>query len=102
MLDVDARETYSPALRILYESGRMIEPHRLVVEERRVECGRKVCLQICARIGEQRKARRMRFGEPVQCEGCDRRDDLLSDIAGDPLARHPLAQLHLDLLHPSL
>ena len=59
-------------------------------------------LQIRARVGEQRKARRVRLGESVQRKRGDRRDDPLGGLAGDAVARHPLAQLHLDMFHPPL
>ena len=80
----------------------MIEPHRLVVEERRVERRRVMHLEIRARVGEQREARGVRLGKSVQRERRDRRDDLLGRVAGDPLPRHAVAQLHFDLLHPLL
>ena len=59
-------------------------------------------LQIRARIREQREARGVRLGKAVQRERRDRRDDLLRRVAGDALARHAVAQLHFDLLHPLL
>ena len=78
----------------------MVEPHRLIVEERRVKRRRVVHLQIRARVGQQREARRVRFGKSVQRKRSDRQGDLIGGLAGNALPRHPLAQLHFDLLHP--
>ena len=86
MLDVDAGEAHAAALRVFDERGRMIKPHRLVVEQRRVERGRKMRLQIRAGIREQREAGRVRFGKSVQRKGRDRRDDLLGRVAGDAVS----------------
>ncbi len=80
----------------------MIEAHRLVVEERGVERRREVHLQVRARVGEQREARRVRLREPVERERRDRRDDLVRRGAGDAVGRHALAQLALDRPHPAL
>ena len=102
LLHVDRMEADAAALRVLDERRRVIEPHRLVVEERRVERRRVMHLEIRARVGQQREARRVRFGKSVQRERRDRRDDPLRGLAGDALPRHALAQLHFDLLHPLL
>ena len=101
-LHVDGMEPHAAALGVLDERGRVIEPHRLVVEERGVEGRRIVDLQIRARVGEQCEAGGVRFGKAVQRERRDRRDDLLRRLAGNPLRRHALAQLDLNLLHPFL
>ena len=76
-LHVDRMKADAAALRVLHERRRVVEPHRLVVEERRVERRRIVHLQIRARVGEQREARRVRLGKAVERERRDRRDDLL-------------------------
>ena len=101
-LHVDRVKADAAALRVLDERRRVVEPHRLVVEERRVERRRVVHLEIRARVREQREAGGVRLGKPVQRERRDRRDDLLGRVAGDALPRHALAQLHFDLLHPLL
>src|SRR5712691_9313267 len=59
LLHVDWMEAHATPLRILDERGRVIEPHRLVIEQRRVERGRVVHLEIRARVGEERKAGRV-------------------------------------------
>src|SRR5262245_16248675 len=101
-LDVDWMETNAAALRVLDQRRRMVKPHWLIVEQRGVERRGKMRLEIGAGIGEQREAGGVRLGKPVEGKRCNRRDDLLRRLAGDPLARHPVAQLHLDLLHPPL
>ncbi len=101
-LYVDRREADAVALGILYERRRMIEPHRLVVEHRRVKRRGEMRLQIRARVDEQREARRVRLGKPVQRKRRDRSEDLFRRAAGDALPRHSIAQLPLDLLHAAL
>ena len=95
-------EPDAAALRVLDERRRVIEPHRLVVEERRVERRRVMDFEIRARIRQQREAGGVRLGKSVQRERRDRRDDLLRGVAGDALPRHAVAQLDFDLLHPPL
>ena len=85
-LHVDRMEADAAALRVLDQRRRMVEPHRLVVEERRVERRRVMHLEIRARVGEQREAGGVRLGKAVQRERGDRRDDLLRRLAGDALA----------------
>ena len=51
-LHVDRREAHAAPLRVLDERRRMVEPHRLVVEERRVERRRKMRLEIRARVDD--------------------------------------------------
>ena len=83
LLHVDRMEPHAAALRVLDERGRVVEPHRLVVEERRVERRRVVHLEIRARVGEQREAGGVRLGKAVERERRDRRDDALGGLAGD-------------------
>ena len=80
----------------------MVEPHGLIVEERRVERRRVVHLQVRTRIREQRETCRVRLRKSVQRKRGDRQDDLLHRVRRDALLRHALAQLHLDLLHTLL
>jgi len=91
-MDVDAD---TAALRVFDERRGVVKAHRLVVEERRVERGRIMHLQICAGIGQQRKARRVRFGEAVERKRGDRGDDplLLPDrrLPRDPGIRYQSA-----------
>ena len=54
--DVDRQDPQPVALRVLHDGRRVIEPHRLVVEERRVERRRMVNAQVRTRVGEQREA----------------------------------------------
>ena len=61
----------------------MIEAHRLVVEQRRVERRRVMHLEIRARIDDQREARRVRFGKAVERERRDRQHDAIGGLAGD-------------------
>jgi hypothetical protein len=58
-LHVDRRKADAVALRVLHERRRVIEPHRLVVQHRRVERRRIVRLEIRARIHEQGETRRV-------------------------------------------
>ena len=101
-LDVDGGKADAMPLRVFHQRGRVIEPHRLIIQKRRVEGRRIVSLQIRARIHEKREARRVRFRKSIQREGGDRSDDLFRRVAGDPLLRHPGSQLRFDLLHPPL
>ena len=73
LLHVDRMEAHAAALRVLDERRRVVEPHRLVVEERRVERRRVMHLEIRARVGEQREAGGVRLGKPVERERGDRR-----------------------------
>src|SRR4030095_10505932 len=66
LLHVDRMEADTATLRVLDERRRVIEPHRLVVEERRVERGWEMRFQIGARVGQQREAGRVRIGRVVQ------------------------------------
>ena len=80
----------------------MIEPHRLIVEERRIERRGVVDAQVRARVGEQREATRVALRKTIQRERGDGVDDLLGGRAVDALARHARAQLRLDLGHEAL
>ncbi len=99
-LHVDRRKPHAAPLRILDERGRVIEPHRLIVEERRVERRRKMRLQIRARIHDERETGGVRLGKSVERKRRDRQHDLVGRRARDPVLRHALAQPRLDLLHP--
>src|SRR5262245_24775936 len=92
----------STTLRFLHDRGRVIEAHRLIVEERGVERGRVMTVELGAGVAEEREARAVRLGKPVERERRDRMHDLLRRLAGDSLARHALAQLDLDLAHALL
>src|SRR5439155_1271935 len=54
--DVDRQDPQAVALRVLHDGRRVIEPHRLVVEKRRVKRRRIVDAQVRARVGGQREA----------------------------------------------
>ena len=90
------------ALRVLDDRRRVVEAHRLVVEQRRVELRGMVELQIGAGIGEQGEAGRVAFGKTIQGEGRDRAHDLLGGGAGNSLARHPRPELRLHFTHACL
>src|SRR6266545_2792698 len=62
----------------------MIEPHRLVVEERRVERRRMMDAQVRARVGEQREAARVALRKAVERERGDRVNDLFRGVAVNP------------------
>ena len=64
------------ALRVLDQRRRVVEAHRPRVQQRRVERGGMVRLQVRARVRDQREARRVRLREAVQRERRDRLDDL--------------------------
>ena len=57
-------------------------------------------LEVRAGIREERKACCVRFGKSIQRKRRDRGDNPVGGLAGDAVFRHPLAQLHFDLLHP--
>ena len=99
---VDRREMDAVPLRVLDQRGRVIEPHGLVVEQRREERRRIVDLQIGACIRQQRETGGVRFRKSIKRKGRDRRDDLLGSVGRNPLARHSLAQLLLDHPHSLL
>ena len=90
------------ALRVLDQCRRMVEPHRLVVQQRGIEGGRIVDLQIRAGIDDEREARRVRLGKPIERKRRDRQHDRIGGRADDAVGRHAGAQLALDLLHPLL
>ena len=102
LLHVDRMEPHATPLRVLDERGGVIEPHRLVVEQRRVERRWVMHLEKRARVREQRKAGGMGLGKSVERKRRDRLDDAFGGLAGDAVARHAVAELHLDLLHPLL
>src|ERR1019366_7148709 len=54
------------ALRIFDQYGRMIKTHGLIVEQGACERSQIVTFEIRAPIGQQREARGVRFGEPVE------------------------------------
>ena len=87
------------ALRVLHQREGVVEAHRLVVEERAHERRRVVGLQVRARVGDEREARRVRLGKAVERERADRAHDRVGRLARDPTLRHPAAQPSLDSLH---
>ena len=98
-LHIDRRKPDPAPLRVLHQRGRLIEPHRLVVEQRRVERRRIVRLEIGTGIDQQGETGRMRFGKAVQRKRRDRQHDAIGHLAGDAVACHALAQQPLHLLH---
>ena len=91
-LHVDRPEAHAVALRVLDQRRRVVEPHRLVVEERGIERAREVGLQIGAGVDDQREAGGVRLGEAVERERRDGQDDRVGGGAGDAVAGHALAQ----------
>ena len=77
----------------------VIEPHRLVVQQRRVERAGVMRLQIRARVRQQREAGGMRFREAIQRERGDVFDDLIDDFRRQPALRHAGAQVAFDPSH---
>ena len=86
-------------LGILDQRRRVIEPERLVVEQRRVERRRVVRLQVRAGIHDQREARGVRLGEAIERERRDRPEDALGRLARDAALGHARSQSSLDLSH---
>ena len=89
-------------LRVFHERRRVVEAHRPRVQDRGVEGGRVVRLQIRARVRDQRERRRVRFGEPVERERRDGFHDLLLRRGVDSPLGHAAPQLLLDRSHPLL
>ena len=61
---------------VLDQRRRVVEAHRPGVEQRDVEGGGVVGLELGAGVGDQREARGVRLGEAVEGERGDRLDDL--------------------------
>ena len=80
----------------------MVEAHRLVVEERRVERRRIMRLEVRARVGDEREAGGVRFGESIQRERADREHDAIGHRTRDTAFGHAGTQLHLDGFHALL
>src|SRR5262249_18773282 len=55
--DVDGQEVLTAALTFLHDRGRVVEAHRLIVEERGVERRRVMDLEIGDGVSDQREAR---------------------------------------------
>ena len=89
-------------LRVFHQGHRVIEAHRLVVEESADESRVVMGAQVRARIGEEREARRMRFRKAIERERGDRFHDLVLHRPLDAVPPHSRAQLGLDLGHAFL
>src|SRR5262249_51806934 len=64
--NIDRQTLQSRGLRIFNNSEGRIKTHRLVIENRRRECSQVIAFQICAGVGNERKARRVRFRKTVK------------------------------------
>jgi hypothetical protein len=87
------------ALCVLNQSGRRVETHGLIVQDRGSESGQVAAFQIRAGVGDQGKARGVRFGKTVQRERGDGFDDAVLLLTGDAVALHPIAQPGFDVVH---
>lgn len=65
LIRADREYVHAVPLRVIDQHCRRVEPHRLSVQQRRQEFGRKVRLQVRAGIGQQGEASRVRTGKAV-------------------------------------
>src|SRR4029077_5549754 len=65
--------------RVAHELGRLIEAHRLAVEDRGAEDVRVVALDPGRHIDEEREARRMAFGKSVFAKTLDLAEAVLGE-----------------------
>ena len=79
--DVDRQYRHSLPLRLLQQLRRLIEPHRLTVDEPGKERRGPMTFQPARNIGQQRERRRMRFRKAVFAEAFD----LFVDLFGERL-----------------
>ena len=98
--DVDGFDLQPVPLRIFDDGRGMVKTHRLVIEQRGGESGKIAAFQISAGIGQQGKARRVRFRETIKRKGGDRLHDLLLRLARDAVRFHAATQVLLHLFHP--
>src|ERR1700722_7893437 len=65
---IHGKEMQSVALGVFYQRRGMIEPHRLLVEDRRGERGQVVALEVSAGISDQREAGGVSLRKSVERE----------------------------------
>ena len=66
------RQDFQPMpLRVFYDGCRTVKTHRLIVQQGCSEGGKIMLLQVRAGIGDQGKARCVRFGKSVKCKRSD-------------------------------
>ena len=86
-------------LRILNEREWLIEAHRLIVENRRGECGKVITFKVGAGISDQRKTCRMRFGKTVKRKRTDRQHNVVLRLSRDSVFLQALPEFYFDRLH---
>src|SRR5262249_15543646 len=79
--------------RIAHELGRLVETHRLAVEDGGAENVRIMALDPGRGVDEQGKARRVTFGKAVFAETFDLVETAFGEIAPIPAACHALGEL---------
>src|SRR5436190_2294243 len=81
--NVNRVDLQSMPLSVFNYRSRVIETHWLIVQQRSGERREIMALQMSARVGDQREARGVRFGETIQRERSDRLHDFVLSLAGD-------------------
>ena len=78
---------------VAHELGRLVEAHRLAVEQRGAEDLRVVPLDPGRDVDEQREARRVALGEAVLAEALDLAEAALGELARVAVADHAVDEL---------
>src|SRR5580704_17651041 len=78
---------------------RVIEPHRLIVEQSRRKRRQIMTLEISAGIGDQGTTGGVRLGKPIERKRGDGKNNLLLGCRRDAIALHTFPQLYLDVAH---
>ena len=86
-------------LRVLDQSGGLIETHGLIVEHGGGERGQIVAFQVSAGIGDESEASGVGFRESIESERSDGLNDFILRFAGDAFRVHAAAQLDFDFFH---
>ena len=89
--DVDRQNPQSMTLRIFNERERLVEAHRLVVENRGCECGQVITFEVGAGISNEGKTCRMRFRKTVKRKRTDRQHNVILRLSGDSIFLQALA-----------
>src|SRR5207237_7999060 len=95
-------DLYSTALRVVYDRGRRVKTHWLMIEHTGVKFRGAMHFQIRAPVGQDRKTDRVRFRKPIKRERRDRMNDLVDFVLRHILSLHRGAQFYAYLLHSFL
>src|SRR6476646_358957 len=89
-------------LRVFHDGGRMVETHRLIVQQSSGESAKVVALQPRAGISDQGKAGGVGFRKTIKRKRSDRENDLFLRFLRDAVPSHACAQASLDFFHARL